>query len=48
MLVLPYMLNSPKVIVITNTSIATTSTTFNSILLYFPFYYNLSSKYVTR
>ena len=41
------MPNGPKVI-ITATSVATTNTTaFSSILSYFSFYYNLSSKYIT-
>ena len=43
------MPNSPN-IVTTSTSVATTSTAFNSILLtiVLPFYYNLDSKYITR
>ena len=43
-----YILNSPNINTATNTSIATASITIlNSILLYFLFYYNLSSKYIT-
>ena len=39
--------NSPKII-ITAAGVAATSTTFNSILLYFPFYRNYSSIYIIR
>ena len=48
MLVLPYMPNSPKVVIIASTAVAAASAAFSSILSYFPFYRNLGSEYVTR
>ena len=42
------MPNSPNINTAAGASVATVGTDIlNSILLYFPFYYNLGSKYIT-
>ena len=47
-LVLPYMPDSPKVVIAASAAVAAAGTIFSNMLLYFPFYRNLGSEYVTR